>query len=138
MVIVMSSYENQIVKLLNKEGIFFQREKTFEDLRGGKYRYDFYLQNVQGGPVIIEIDGEQHFKDIYGRQKQLIAQENDRRKNSYALANSIPMYRIPYWKMKEIKTKEDLFKEEFLVRSRWHNDDLWRNYCRSQNRGVYY
>lgn len=134
----MSSYENQIIRILNREGIVFQREKTFEDLRGGKFRYDFYIPNVQGGPALIEMDGEQHFKEIYGREKKLISQENDRRKNSYALANSISLYRIPYWELKNIKSFSDILSEKFLVRSRWHNDDLWRNYCRSQNRGVYY
>ena len=57
-VIKMSSYENHVVKLLNKEKIKYQREKTFSDLKGGKYRFDFYLPNYNGQAIIIEVDGE--------------------------------------------------------------------------------
>ena len=114
MVIVMSSYENQIVKLLNREGIFFQREKTFEDLRGGKYRYDFYLQNVQGGPMIIEIDGEQHFKEtnFFGNEKAdtkaalIKYQLYDNIKNQYCITNNIPLIRIPYTHLKSISIED--------------------------------
>lgn len=54
----MSSYENHVVKLLNEEKIKYQREKTFSDLKGGKYRFDFYLPNYNGQTIIIEVDGE--------------------------------------------------------------------------------
>ena len=39
----MSKGENKIVDLLNQARIRFEREKTFSDLRGGRYRYDFYV-----------------------------------------------------------------------------------------------
>lgn len=56
----MSSYEIEIVKLLQEAGVYFEREKSFKDLRGNRYRYDFYLPYVIGGPVIIEVDGQLH------------------------------------------------------------------------------
>jgi hypothetical protein len=40
------------------------------------------------------------------------------------LANDIPLYRIPYWKIRELKTANDIFTEEHLVKDRWHNDKL--------------
>ena len=64
----MSKYENKIMELLKAAKIPFYREKTFKDLKNGLFRFDFYLQNCHGRPVIIEVDGEQHFKPIYGRQ----------------------------------------------------------------------
>jgi hypothetical protein len=54
----MSKYEEQIIKILKKEKISFQREKTFSDLKHGLFRFDFYIPNLQGAQAIIEVDGE--------------------------------------------------------------------------------
>lgn len=120
----MSKYEDQIIKILRQAKIKFLREKTFQDLKHGLFRFDFYISNLDGAPAIVEVDGEQHFKPVYGRQAFLKGQEHDRRKNSYCLANNIPLYRIPYWEIKNLKTADDIFKDEFLVKTRWHNDNL--------------
>ena len=120
----MSKYEEQIVLILKQSKIKFFREKTFSDLKHGLFRFDFYIPNLQGAPAIVEVDGEQHFKPVYGRQSFLKGQEHDRRKNSYCLANNIPLYRIPYWEIKNLRTADDIFKDEFLVKTRWHNDYL--------------
>ena len=120
----MSKYEESVIKILKRGQISFVREKTFSDLKRGLLRFDFYIPNLQGAPAIIEVDGEQHFKPIYGRQSFLKGQEHDRRKNSYCLANNIPLYRIPYWEIKNLKTSADIFIDNFLVKTRWHNDQL--------------
>lgn len=118
----MSGYESYIISIFKKEKISFIREKTFSDLRNGKFRFDFYIQGAR--PIIVEVDGEQHFKPIYGRQNFLKGQEHDRRKNSYCLANNISLYRIPYWEIKNIKTFSDILQDKFLVKTKWHNDNL--------------
>ena len=120
----MSNYECQIANILKAAKIKFQMEKTFKDLKHGLFRFDFYIPNLHGAPVIVEVDGEQHFKPIYGRQVFLKGQEHDRQKNSYCLANHIPLYRIPYWEIQELKTINDIFTENHLVKDRWHNDNL--------------
>lgn len=120
----MSSYEDKVISLLKKEKIKFVREKTFSDLKHGLFRFDLYIADLDGAPVIIEIDGEQHFKPIYGRMAFLKGQEHDRRKNSYCLANNISLYRIPYWEIKNLESVNDILKEKFLVKTRWHNDNL--------------
>lgn len=121
----MSKYEEQIIHILRAASIRFSREKTFSDLRGGRFRYDFYLPFYN---ILIEVDGEQHFKQVEKFQRSraefLKQQENDRRKNSYALANKIPLYRIPYWEIKNIKTFSDIIQQKFLVKNKWHNDYL--------------
>lgn len=123
----MSKNEEKIVKILLQEKISFIREKTFQDLKNGKFRFDFYLPKEN---IIIEIDGEQHFKQIKKFQKTrqdfLKQQERDRRKNSYCLANNIPLYRIPYWEIENINCFKQLIKKEFLVKNKWHNDNLRR------------
>ena len=78
MVMNMSKYENKIMEILKAAKLSFYREKTFKDLKRGLFRFDFYLQNYHGRPVIVEVDGEQHFKPIYGRQAFMKGQEHDR------------------------------------------------------------
>ena len=123
----MSNYEQYITLILLKSQIKFEREKTFSDLRRGKYRFDFYLPEKN---ICIEIDGEQHFKYIPHFHKSLSGfkkqQERDRRKNSYCLANDIKLYRIPYDRVYTIKTFREIISEEFLVKSKWHLDNLNR------------
>ena len=53
----MSKGEDLIAKLLTKSKITFEREKTFKDLKHGKYRYDFYLPDYAENPIILEING---------------------------------------------------------------------------------
>lgn len=121
----MSKGEDKIIRLLRAANIKFEREKTFSDLRGGKFRYDFYLPSYN---ILIEVDGEQHFRQVKVFQKTrsdfLKQQENDRRKNSYALANKIILIRIPYWELDNIKNFQDLLQNKFLVKTKWHNDYL--------------
>lgn len=123
----MSKYEEKIIQILLKEKIQFVREKTFEDLRQGKFRFDFYLPQFH---ILIEIDGEQHFQQIKKFQKTrqdfLKQQERDRKKNSYCLAHKIPLYRIPYWEIQNIKTFKDIYNTNFLVKDKWYNDNLRR------------
>ena len=123
----MSNLELQILKILKKEKLAFEREKTFSDLRGGRYRYDFYVNTVNG-PILLEIDGIYHFKDIRGRAVFMKQQEHDREKNSYALANRIPLYRIPYWEIENIKSFKDMTANKFLVKDKWYNDNLLRDF----------
>ena len=112
------------MELLKAKKLSFCKEKTFKDLKKGLYRFDFYIYNLNGAPAIVEVDGEQHFKPIYGRQAFLKGQEHDRQKNSYCLANNIALYRIPYWEIYALKTADEIFIKEHLVTSRWHNDNL--------------
>ena len=134
----MSKYEERIVCLLRAAGIKFVREKTFSDLRGGRFRYDFYLPSFN---ILIEVDGEQHFHQVAKFQKNktdfLKQQENDRRKNSYALANNIPLFRIPYWEFENLKNANDLFNSRFKVTTKWWNDILWREYSLSKQSKSY-
>lgn len=119
----MSSYEEKVVKILKAAAVKFQREKTFSDLQGGKYRYDFYIPSTN---TILEIDGIYHFKPIRGEQELKGQKERDRRKNSYALAHNIPLYRVPYWDLDSdsIKNYNNLIQKKYLVKSRWHNDRI--------------
>lgn len=125
----MSKYEEYIMNILKEAGVKFYKEKTFKDLKNGKFRFDFYLTELK---CIIEVDGEGHFKRIpkfHRSQSDFTkAQGHDRQKNSYCLANKIPLYRIPFWEISNIKSISDILQKDFLVKTRWHNDELWREY----------
>ena len=121
MVTNLSGYEEYFVEIFQKEGVLFQREKRFKDLNQGLFRFDFFLEEEQ---IIVEVDGEYHFKPIKGRRELMKQQEYDRRKNSYCLANNIILYRVPYWEIHNIKKVSDIFQDKFLVKTRWHNDNL--------------
>lgn len=120
-----SSLEEHIISVLKKEKIKFQREKSYPDLKSGYYRFDFYLPEQN---ILCECDGIQHYKFSKkfhkSRQDFLKAQERDRRKNSYALAHQIPLYRIPYWEIDNINSFNDITQDKFLVKDKWHLDKL--------------
>lgn len=133
----MSKGEDKIVDLLNRGKIFFVREKSFKDLKHGLFRYDFYLPYLNGGPAIIEFNGEQHYYYVSRFFKKNTdftkVQEHDRRKISYALANNIKIYIIPYWELPKISSNQDLFNEKYLARSRWKNDEDYEYFIKHQN-----
>lgn len=134
----MSKGEEKIVNLLEKEGIIFQREKRFNDLKHGLFRYDFFIKNYNGDKIIIEFNGEQHYHFVKRFYKNPVewrtAQEHDRRKISYALANGIKIYIIPFWEIDNIQTAKDLFSEVYLAKTRWKNDEDARKFTATKQK----
>ena len=125
----MSKTEDKIQDIFRTAGISCIREKTFPDLKKGKLRFDFSLPTMN---VLVEYDSEIHFQKVPKFHRTYNdfshAQENDRIKNSYALAHLIPLYRVPYWTLSNIKTVSDILSPRFLVTSKWHNDIVYRQY----------
>lgn len=122
----MSKLETKIATLLKEANINYIREKTFVDLRQGKYRYDFYLPTLN---AIIEVNGQQHYYEVWGGRAGLLQQqENDRRKISYALANQITMYSIPYWEIDGLQNAEEIFQDKFKAKDKWFNDKIWKEH----------
>lgn len=123
-----SKGEELIAKILTKSKIEFEQEKTFYDLKKGRYRYDFYIENLDGRHVVIEFHGPQHYeliKKFYPSERLWrAAMERDRAKISYCLANDIDIYIIPYWDQPSLRRRADLFKEEYKAKTRWHTDEV--------------
>lgn len=126
----MSIGEEKIKTILSKNNIVFSQEKNFNDLKGGAFRYDFYLPNYNNRQVIIEFNGEQHYKFIKHFHKNRLGflknQEHDRRKISYCLANNIDIYIIPFWEIDKINVPSDLFQNQYRATTRWHNDKIYQ------------
>lgn len=129
----MSKGEVYITDLLNKSKLRFDREKTFSDLKHGKFRFDFYIHNyVPGADCIVEFNGEQHYCYVGKFYKNQVewrqAQGRDMRKISYCLAHNIPLYIIPYWEIDNIKSAKDLFQPKYLARDRYKNFTDYQTY----------
>lgn len=118
-----------ILKLIQKEKIPFSLEYSFQTephKKQKRYRYDFAIFNKNNQlKLLIEYDSIIHFKYIPGLHKKRSAFnkacERDLQKNQYCLLNNIPLYRIPYYDLDKLKKYDDLLKDEYKVKSKWHN-----------------
>lgn len=94
-----SRNEIHIKNILQQAGIKFITQKTFPELKGKPF--DFYLPDYN---VLIEYDGEQHFRPVFGKSeytRQITynnTYESDSQKNTFATTNKygIGLIRIPY------------------------------------------
>lgn len=110
--------EEKIIKVLQKNNIKYEKEKTFEDCinpkTGYKLRYDFYLPDYN---CLIEFDGKQHYnyttsnKSWNNKENFEKTQQRDQIKNEYAKSNNIKLIRIPYWEINNITLTTLLEKE---------------------------
>lgn len=82
-------------------------EKVFDSCLSPKNKYlpfDFYLPDYN---ILIEYDGEQHYKVSFGQneEKLLKQQEYDKIKTEWCKQNNIKLVRIPYFN-KNIKLED--------------------------------
>lgn len=90
-----STGEKTIVKILNKNKILFEPQKTFESCRyKRKLAFDFFLPDYN---TLIEFDGQTHYEDVYGLDVLERTQIRDKFKNNWTLENNIRLLRIPYY-----------------------------------------
>lgn len=129
----MSKGEDKIVQILNRARISYNREVIMPRLTGKKgapLRFDFGIYENRKLRFLIEFDGEQHFhySSHFNKTKGdfLYRCGCDRKKNEWALRNSIALYRIPFWELDNINTFSDLLNSKFRVTSIYHNDRLIR------------
>ena len=84
--------------------VIFEEEKTFDDCLGETGRnlpFDFYIPVFN---LIIEFDGEQHFKPKWSEIEFQRTQKNDSIKNNYCNKKSIRLLRISYNQLNEVDT----------------------------------
>lgn len=90
--------EETISDRLDEYGIFFQRQKTFDDCKDKKVlRFDFYLPDYN---ILIEYNGIQHYEPIeyFGGKEAFEAQVlRDNIKKEYCQKNNILLFEIPYY-----------------------------------------
>lgn len=112
-----SKGERAVREYLEEVCVKFKQEFTFDDLKGvggNLLRFDFAIfDNDDSYPnLIIEYDGEFHFKKQYKDDGFEALQLHDNLKNSYCQDKNIKLIRIPYWELNNIKTilKEVLYE----------------------------
>jgi len=92
-----SLLENNIKKLLDKNNINYEQQKTFEDCKNiNKLPFDFYLIDFK---ICIECNGKQHYKPVkyFGGDKTLsYIQKNDKIKKTFCIENNIKYIEISY------------------------------------------
>lgn len=128
-----SKGEQKIEKLLTSARLNFKREYIFPDLYGYKkvpLRFDFAVFQGKKLVCLIEVDGRQHFEYVPHFHKTMSSfkrqQEWDRRKNKYCLMHGFPLIRVPYWSLENLSLQEIFTNPKFLVKDKFHNDNLRR------------
>jgi len=106
---VISHGENIIKKILLKNAVKFEIQKQFPEfiLNSKPHKFDFYLPDLQ---VMIEYDGEQHFKPIerFGGQRAFErTQQADLDKNKFCFDREIKLIRIKYDQDIFLRLKEE-------------------------------
>ena len=111
--------EETIYTLLKNNNILFQQEYIFKKEKlstGGYPRFDFFVNNQ----YVIEYDGEQHFNaENHGwnnKNNLKIIQIRDLEKNKICQKFNIPIIRIPYTHLKNLKIEDLLLTtSNFLI-----------------------
>lgn len=95
----MSSYENKTQQWLEKNNIDFCYQKKFSDCKDKKILpFDFYIPKLN---MCIEVDGEQHFKELESKYYSPTTTKHDKVKDEYCKENNIKLLRIPYYCFKD-------------------------------------
>ena len=112
--------EQKIRLILEQNNIIFVNQKSFSDFRypntNGIPKYDFYIPSLN---ILIEYDGEQHFKPIFNwdtKEKFLLRKQYDKLKNEYALSNNFILIRIPYTHYNNITIEDLLLNSKFKIK----------------------
>lgn len=104
-----STPERSVMDFLSEYKINYIYNHTFDDCASKKLLpFDFYLPDYN---LIIETDGEHHFRPVWGEQHHLRTQKHDKIKNDYCRCNSIKLIRIPFWQFANIN---EILKNELI------------------------
>jgi len=99
-----SKGEEKIRMCLENLNLEYERQKTFIGCSNIRLLpFDFYLPQKK---MLIEYDGEQHFKPVNffgGKKTYLLLKHNDNIKNSFVVKNDVSLLRIPYYKQDYIE-----------------------------------
>jgi very-short-patch-repair endonuclease len=95
----------KIEQILDSKNIFYHREYGFDDCKKiRQLKFDFYLPDYS---LLIEFDGQQHFKAInfFGGDSTFKEyKERDKIKDDYCVKQNIRLIRIPYNEINSIHT----------------------------------
>ena len=98
-----SLLEKKLEVYLIENNFNYSAQKRFADCNNNKSSFDFCLYSKNNEIVLIEVQGQQHYKevDIFNESLETV-QKRDKVKEDYCLANNIPLIKIPYWDIDKI------------------------------------
>lgn len=105
-----SKGESRISQVLDRLGVKYQRQYSFDQCRSDKGKqlyFDFFVILNTGQSFLIEYDGEQHFRSIkfYGGKEGFLRRKIlDQRKSDFSNLINVPLLRIPYFEFDSIET----------------------------------
>lgn len=107
-----SQYAFKVENYLKTNNLNYDKEHTFENCKNiNILRFDFIVY-INGQNILIEVDGETHFKPswngIEGLKKQ---QKLDLIKNKFCIKNNIKLIRIPYNEVNDDSYLDKIKKE---------------------------
>ena len=114
-----SKGEKVIDNILSKNEVIYSREYMFDDLNGvggNPLRYDFAIfcdQEKTTLKVLIEYDGEFHYKKYFKDQNFEKQKIHDKIKDEYCKLHNIDLLRIPYWDFDNI---EEIIDEKLAIK----------------------
>lgn len=129
--------ESSIKEILSLNNLKFKKEYSFIDClskKGAKLRFDFAIFDKKELEYLIEFDGSQHFIcsnrswNTPKRFKEL--QIRDRIKNKYCFDNNIPLIRIPYTRLQDIKLEDLLLETSNYIITKKTEKDYYERYSK--------
>lgn len=112
--------EMKIKEILINNNIPFTTQKSFPNFKYsdtyGTPRYDFFLPEKN---ILIEYDGEQHFKCLFSWETEehfIQRQKHDKEKDKYAKENGYILIRIPYTHFNDICLEDLLEQSSFILK----------------------
>lgn len=113
-----SKGEKLISNILTEGNINFTSQKTFENCKNiNLLKFDFFINEK----ILVEYDGEFHFKDIFKDGSLKLTKQRDSIKNKYCRENKIPLLRIPFWEFDRIpeimNSLNEFIKDDFSYTS---------------------
>lgn len=97
---IQSAGERTVESIIKSMNFSYRTQYTFPDCKYKKHlRFDFAILNKSKVSLLIEYDGQLHYKSVewFGGQKTLEeTQKRDKCKNQYCLEKNIPLLRLPY------------------------------------------
>lgn len=99
-----SKGEQRISKWLKDNNLPYKKEKGFDNClspKGFGLYFDFYLPHNN---LVIEYDGEWHYKVIINELELEKQKVHDQLKTDFCITNNIKLLRIPYWELDNIES----------------------------------
>lgn len=98
-----------------KINIIFKKQFRIKECRNIRpLPFDFAVFKDEKLWLLIEYDGEQHFKPKFGTENLIKTQKNDRLKNDFCRDNNINLIRIPYKRFYKHEDFVDYINDEII------------------------